>query len=96
MRCGKEKRGYALDYLKSICQRSEWQKVKHEIAVEMGNPAEVILDFAQRENIDRVVMTTHGCTRWKRMFGSVARKVLEAADRTVVLVRADTPKESRG
>ncbi len=85
------KKGYALDYLKSISQRPEWQKVKHEIAVEMGNPAEAILDFAQRENIDRIVMTTHGrtgITRWKWIFGSVARKVLEAADRTVVLVRA--------
>ena len=81
----------ALDYLKSISQRPEWQKVKPEIAVEMGNPAEVILDFAQKRNVDRIVMTTHGRSgigRWRWIFGSVARKVLEAADRTVVLVRA--------
>ncbi len=81
----------ALEYLKSISQRPEWQKVKHETAVEMGNPAEIILDFAQKQNVDRIVMTTHGRTgigRWRWTFGSVARKVLEAADRTVVLVRA--------
>jgi len=80
----------ALDYLKSISKRAEWQKVKHEIAVETGNPAEVILDFAQKQSIDRIVMTTHGRTgisRWGWNFGSVAQKVLQAANRTVVLVR---------
>jgi nucleotide-binding universal stress UspA family protein len=71
--------------------------VKSEIAVEMGNPAEVILNFAQRQNIDRIVMTTHGRTgmsRWRWSFGSVAHKVLEAADSTVILVRAGAPKGS--
>ena len=81
----------ALDYLQSISKRPQWQKVKHELAVETGNPAEVILDFSEKQSIDRIVMTTHGRTgisRWRWSFGSVARKVLEAADRTVVLVRA--------
>ena len=85
------RRASALDYLESISKRPEWQKVKHEIAVETGNPAEVILDFAQKQSIDRIVMTTHGRTgisRWRWTLGSVARKVLETADRTVVLVRA--------
>ena len=83
----------ALDYLKSISSRPQWQKVKPEIAVEMGNPPEVILDFAEKQNIDRIVMTTHGRTgisRWGWPFGSVAQKVLQAAGRTVVLVRAGT------
>ena len=85
------RKAYALDYLKSISKRPEWQKVKHEVVVETGNPAEVILDFAQKQIIDRIVMTTHGRTgisRWRWSFGSVARKVLEAADMTVILVRA--------
>ena len=87
------RKGRALDYLKSISERPEWQKVKHEITVEMGNPAEVILDFAERQNIDRIVMTTHGrsgTSRWRWTFGSVAQKVLQAAQRTVVVVRAGT------
>jgi nucleotide-binding universal stress UspA family protein len=85
------RRASAFDYLKSISERPEWQRVKHEIAVEMGNPAEVILDVAQKQTIDRIVMTTHGRTgvsRWGWSFGSVAQKVLQAADRTVVVVRA--------
>lgn len=85
------RRAYAVSYLETISKRPEWQRVKHEIAVEMGNPAEVILDVAQRQNIDRIVMTTHGrggIGRWGWSFGSVAQKVLQAANRTVVLVRA--------
>jgi nucleotide-binding universal stress UspA family protein len=83
------RKGRAHDYLRAVCRRPQWQKVKSEIAVETGDPAQVILDFAEKNAIDRIVMSTHGRTgvsRW--VHGSVARKVLEAADRTVVLVRA--------
>ena len=85
--------GRARDYLRGICERPQWQKVQHEVAVELGDPANVILDFAQKNAIDRIILCTHGRTgvsRW--VHGSVARKVLEAADRTVVLVPAGLPK----
>jgi nucleotide-binding universal stress UspA family protein len=58
----------------------------------MGGAAEAILVFARKRNVDRIVMSTHGRTginRW--VYGSVADKVLRAADRTVVLVRALKP-----
>ena len=85
--------GRARDYLRGICERREWRNVKHEVAVELGDPANVILDFAQRNAIDRIILCSHGRTgvsRW--VHGSIARKVLEAADRTVVLVHAGPPK----
>ena len=47
-----------------------------------------------RLQIHRIVMASHGRTglgRW--VYGSVADKVLRAADRTVVLVRAGRPIE---
>jgi nucleotide-binding universal stress UspA family protein len=80
---------HAVNYLQSICARPDWKNVKTQVAVEMGNPAEVILDFARKHKVDWIVMSTHGRTginRW--VYGSVATKVLEAADRTVVLVRS--------
>ena len=83
------KRARALDYLGGVLERPEWRQVKTEIAVKMGDPAHVILDFARDSKVDRIVLSTHGRTgisRW--VYGSVTRKVLEAADRTVVLVRA--------
>jgi len=86
------RRIHAVHYLESICARPDWKNVKVTVAVEMGIPAEVILDFARKHKIARIVMTTHGRTginRW--VYGSVADKVLRAADRTVVLVRAGSP-----
>lgn len=80
---------HALRYLESIRARSEWKGLRVRVAVEMGKPAEVILDFARSHGVDWIVMSTHGRTginRW--VYGSVASKVLEAADRTVVLVRS--------
>ncbi len=83
---------HALHYLQSISARPDWKSVKVTVAVEMGVPAEVILDFAQKHKIDRIVMSTHGRTGFNRwVYGSVADKVLRAADRTVVLVRAGSP-----
>jgi len=87
------RRRSARDYLSAITKRPEWRKLRSEVAVEMGDPAQVILDFSQKNKIDRIVISTHGRTgisRW--VHGSIARKVLEAADRTVVLVRAGKPK----
>jgi nucleotide-binding universal stress UspA family protein len=88
------RRIHAMRYLERICARTDWKNVKVAVAVEMGIPAEVILNFARKNKIDRIVMTTHGRTginRW--VYGSVADKVLRAADRTVVLVRAGSPIE---
>jgi nucleotide-binding universal stress UspA family protein len=79
----------ALQYLNGVRNRPEWSGVATRVAVEMGNPAETILDYCQQHGIDRIVMATHGRTGMSRwVFGSVAEKVLRAADRTVVLVRA--------
>jgi len=65
------------------------QDVKVESAILVGNPAEEIVDYADRENIDVIVMATHGRSgigRWA--LGSVADKVLRATERPVVLIRA--------
>jgi len=81
----------ALHYLHTIAARPEWHGLQIDVAVEMGKPAETILAFAERHGINRIVMSTHGKTglgRWA--FGSVADKILRAADTTVVLVRPRT------
>jgi nucleotide-binding universal stress UspA family protein len=79
-------------YLDSIRSRPEWQVCDVEVAVEMGKPAETILEFADARQAAYIVMSTHGRSgveRW--VFGSVADKVLRAAHTTVVLVRAGRP-----
>jgi len=84
---------HALRYLESIRARPEWKNAQARVSAKMGRPADVIIDFARSHNVNWVVMSTHGRTginRW--VCGSVAAKVLEAADRTVVLVRSPAAK----
>jgi nucleotide-binding universal stress UspA family protein len=62
-------------------------QVKSEIL--SGHPAEKIMEYAETENIDLIVMSTHGRSGIKRWaLGSVADKVMRAATRPVVLIRA--------
>jgi len=74
---------------KRYLQKPTGQDVKVQYAILVGNPAEEIVDYADRENIDVIVMATHGRSgigRWA--LGSVADKVLRATERPVVLIRA--------
>ena len=58
-------------------------------AILVGNPAEEIVDYADRDDIDLIVMATHGRSGIKRWaLGSVADKVLSATEQPVVLIRA--------
>jgi nucleotide-binding universal stress UspA family protein len=78
----------ALKYLNQV-RAGRLAGISTEVIVRPGEAADVILDVASTEHIDRIVMATHGrtgLTRW--VLGSVAEKVLRATDRTVVLVRA--------
>ncbi len=54
-----------------------------------GHPAEQILDFAEKECVDLIVIATHGRSgvqRW--VLGSVADKVVNATKQPVLLIRA--------
>jgi nucleotide-binding universal stress UspA family protein len=55
-----------------------------------GNPAEEIVDYADRADIGLIVISTHGRSGVKRWaLGSVADKVVRATGRPVILVRAN-------
>ena len=53
-----------------------------------GHVARAIVEFARTHDIDAIAMSTHGRGASRLLLGSVADKVLRAADRTIVLVRA--------
>ncbi|HIP73453.1 MAG TPA: universal stress protein [Anaerolineae bacterium] len=60
-----------------------------EVRVESGDPASVIVDMAQEEGVDLIVMSTHGrsgISRW--LLGSVTEKVLCQAPCPVLSVRS--------
>jgi nucleotide-binding universal stress UspA family protein len=53
------------------------------------NPAEEILDYAEKENISLIIMATHGRTGIRRWaLGSTANKVARAARCPLLLIRA--------
>ena len=64
------------------------------IAVEQklvaGDPSEELLNLARSENVDMIIMATHGYTGIKHMLmGSVAERVVRQAPCAVMTVRAE-------
>ncbi len=78
----------ANEYLKKICDLAE-KTFTINIAVEMGDAAETIINFACKNSIDLIVMSTHGRSGMKRwVYGSVAGKILSNAYNPVLLIRS--------
>jgi nucleotide-binding universal stress UspA family protein len=60
-------------------------KVRHQLVVQFGWPAEVIEKAAQDLDVDLIVMATHGRTGITRLFlGSIAEHVVRASERSVL------------
>jgi nucleotide-binding universal stress UspA family protein len=80
----------ARSYLASVKERLSGTVETH---VRLGTPADEIIDVADDSDESLVVMTTHGRTgigRW--IYGSVADKVVHAAESPVLLIRSGTGK----
>ena len=59
-----------------------------EMVVEYGEPADKLIDFAKREQIDVIVIGSSGAGRVKRtLLGSVSTKVALHAKQSVYIVR---------
>jgi nucleotide-binding universal stress UspA family protein len=75
------------DYLRAV--KTQWLGSAPKIRVESlsGEPAAVILDVAETEAADLIVMSTHGRSGLSRLlYGSVAESVLRGARSPVLLV----------
>jgi nucleotide-binding universal stress UspA family protein len=70
--------------------------IKVQTSVEVGfDVAGTILEAIEREKIDQVVISTHGCSGWyPTVFGSIAEKVVKLASCPVLLLRTPKPKSS--
>lgn len=67
-------------------------EVRGELVV--GYPADEILRFAEENDVDLILMASHGRSGPKRwVLGSVAGKILNAAKTPVLLVRAGIPEQ---
>lgn len=92
-----EKTGQLNDYLFGVAQHLREGGLGVKTQVKSGNPAEEIMAAGDHEDIDLIVMSTHGRGGLQRLWpGSVAMKVVQGANRPVLLVRAPGhPSETR-
>ena len=79
---------FAKKEMAAAVQKSFKKFPKLETRVEVGSPAKKILEIAAQENIDIIVMGTHGRHGLERtIFGSVVDKIVQAATCPVITLR---------
>ncbi len=76
--------------VEEIEDRAREGGIEHvETSVVMGSPHRSILDYAAENDVDLIVMGTHGRTGLDRyLLGSVTERVVRSADVPVLTVRA--------
>ncbi len=83
----------AKDYLDQVIKRFQHEETALHSEVLVGRTAESLADYTKENDIDFIVIATHGrsgVTRWIR--GSVADKVLRFSSIPVLMVRATGTK----
>ena len=76
------------EYLKKVSARYLPASIPVEHVVELGKPAEIIVELAKAEPACLIAMATHGLSgiqRW--LLGSVANKVVHGAANPMLLIR---------
>jgi len=79
----------AEEYLKQIMKQMVPGETGLEKEVLIGRPADRLADYADQNDVDLILMATHGrsgVSRWVR--GSVADRILRGASVPVLMVRA--------
>ncbi len=88
----KERAGAAA-YLARVAASDALKGIPTRVAVFSGPPASQIIDVAQEQGCDLIVLCSHGYTGFKRWaLGSVAQKVARLSSVPVLLVRAKNLK----
>ena len=78
----------AIDYVENIGRTAN---VMVESIILEGNPANEIIDFAEKNDIDLIVMGTHGKTGIQRfLIGSVSENVVRHSERAVLVARGES------
>lgn len=84
---------YMVGKVKEVAEKSATETGGGEIAIDYkilkGDPAEEIVDYANKAKIDLIIMSTQGKSGIRRWaLGNVANKVLRATRKQVLLIRA--------
>ncbi len=80
-------------YLEEAVAGLALQRINIEKAVRFGDAAEEIIKYAREQNVDLIMMATHGRTGLSRAIsGSVADRVVTSGAAPVLLVRPESKK----
>jgi nucleotide-binding universal stress UspA family protein len=75
-------------YLTEIMSRIHYDNVQLRKAVIMGKPTEGIIKYAEQNDIDLIILATHGRSGVRRLvWGSVAEHVLRTACVPILMIR---------
>lgn len=87
----------AKEYLEKIAGGLRKENIPVEIRLaKSGEPADGILELSEEENIDLIIMSTHGRTGFQKwVFGSVANRVLIHSPIPVLMVVPDGTKRRK-
>lgn len=83
----KKAQAEAEDYLTKLASSLKKEGIATQTTVVTGWPADKILDYADQNQVDLIIMSTHGrsgVTRW--VFGNVADRVLRHSKVPVLMV----------
>ncbi len=77
------------DMLEKVVEVQVPPNIQCRTQVAEGQPAETIVQIADQDEVDMIVISTHGHTGWRHIvFGSVAEKVVRLSKHAVLTVRA--------
>jgi nucleotide-binding universal stress UspA family protein len=80
---------YAKTTLERLIKEQVSERTRVRSIVGYGNAADEILRIAEEEDVDLIVIATHGRTGFKHLlFGSVAEKVVRQSAHPVLTIRA--------
>ena len=84
-----EEKSSAARYLQGVIRRVKQGGIKYKTAVLVGMVADRLVDYVDANQIDLVLIATHGrsgISRWVR--GSIADRVLRSSSAPVLMIRA--------
>jgi nucleotide-binding universal stress UspA family protein len=85
---------YAEKMLKELVSQQISPEVRTRDLVTTGEAAPEIFRIAQQEQVDLIVIASHGLTGWRRLvFGSVAERVVRQAPCSVLTIMAPSEEE---
>jgi nucleotide-binding universal stress UspA family protein len=61
--------------------------IPHKVDIQIGTPWQVVCNLAKEEDVDLIVIGSHGYSGIDRVIGTTAARVVNHADRPVLVIR---------